>query len=59
MKSCHIDVNLAGLRERDVTERGALPCMLVAEFIIHEHMWRRMLVYAKQDCVQNEDINTG
>ena len=59
LKLCHIGVNLAGLRESDVTDREVLPCILVAEFIIREHMWRRTLVYAKHDCVQNEDINTG
>lgn len=59
MKLSHIDVNPADLRERDVTDRVALPCVLVVEFIIHEHMWGKTLVYAKHDCMQNEDINAG
>lgn len=51
---------MASERERDVTGGGALPCMLVVEFIIHEHMWGGMLlVYAKHGYIQNEDINTS
>ena len=36
-----------------------LPCVVVAEFIIYEQMWGRMLAYAKHDCMHNEDKNTG
>ena len=59
MNLCHIDVNPAGLRGKDVTERGALPCMLVDEFLIHKQMLGRMIVYAKHDCMQTEDLNMG
>lgn len=59
LKLSHVDVNPAGLRGRDVTERGALPCMPVAEFLIHKQMWGRMIVYAKHDCMQTEDLNIG
>lgn len=59
MKLCHVDANPAGLRGRAVTERGALPCMLADEFLIHKQMWGGMIVYAKHDCMQTEDVNVG
>lgn len=40
-----------------MTERGALPCITVDEFLIYKQMWDRMIVYAKHDCMQTKNIN--
>lgn len=59
MKLYHVVVNPPGLRGRNMTESGTLPCMPAVKFIIHKQMCGRMLVYAKHDCMQTKDINTG
>lgn len=63
LKSCHTDVNSAGQKEKRGNTKTWLTegvaCMLIVEFIMHEHSWDRTPEFAKYECIQNEDINTG